>query len=144
MTRLLLVRHGQSTWNADGRWQGQADPPLSPLGETQASVAAGSLPALDAIFTSDLIRAVRTAEILGAGAGLTPQLEPRLRERHAGEWTGLTRAEIEERWPGYLGDHRRPPGYEDDALLLARALEALDAVADALPAGTVGAISHGG
>src|SRR4051812_40351680 len=52
-TRIALVRHGQSTWNAEGRWQGQADPPLSPLGEAQAAAAAGACPVVDAVVTSD-------------------------------------------------------------------------------------------
>jgi probable phosphoglycerate mutase len=144
VTRLLLLRHGQSTWNSDGRWQGQADPPLSPLGISQAQAAVGTLPAVAAVFTSDLVRAVRTAEILGGPAGLRPRLEARLRERHAGDWTGLTRVEIEERWPGYLAGHLRPPGYEDDSALLERALAALDAIARNLPGATVVAVSHGG
>jgi probable phosphoglycerate mutase len=146
---LLVVRHGQSTWNADGRWQGQADPPLSPLGEEQAAAAARTLGACDAVYASDLERAHRTAGIVaaavlagGEGAVVT---DPRLRERHAGEWTGLTRGEIEARDPGALADGRRPRGFEPDAVLAERGLAALRDCARALPAGgTALVVTHGG
>ncbi|MBA2326593.1 MAG: histidine phosphatase family protein, partial [Actinobacteria bacterium] len=71
-TRLFLVRHGESTWNADGRWQGQADPPLSALGEEQACDAAARLAAggFSRVVASDLQRARRTAEILAEALGL--------------------------------------------------------------------------
>ena len=71
--------------------------------------------------------------------------EPRLRERDAGEWTGLTRAEIDERWPGYLLDGRRPPGFELDDAILGRVLAALARPSTALtPASIVLAVAHGG
>src|SRR3954449_978711 len=80
-SRVLFVRHGQSEWNALGRWQGQADPPLSDLGRAQARAAAHSLGALDAIFASDLQRAAETAAIISAAIGVGPVLvEPDLRE----------------------------------------------------------------
>ena len=134
-TRILLVRHGQSTWNADGRWQGQADPPLSPLGEAQAPRASSSpeLDGVDALVDAPTSSGrARTAELLAAGRG-TVALEPRLRERHAGEWEGLTRAEIEAGWPGFLAEHRRPAGWEDDDVLLERALAAIADIAAAFP-----------
>ena len=103
MTRVLLIRHGQSEWNADGRWQGQADPPLTDLGRHQALHAARNLGTVDAIVASDLQRASETALIIAEALGVGPVvLEPGLRERDAGEWSGLTRAEIERDWPGYL------------------------------------------
>jgi probable phosphoglycerate mutase len=103
MTRVLLIRHGQSEWNADGRWQGQADPALTDLGRHQAAHAARNLGAVDAVVASDLQRASETALIIGEALGVGPVvLEPGLRERDAGEWSGLTRAEIERDWPGYL------------------------------------------
>jgi probable phosphoglycerate mutase len=141
----LLVRHGQSTWNAEGRWQGQADPPLSSLGEEQARSAAES-PELQAIagwWSSDLRRAARTGELVAAGRA-TPHVDPRLRERHAGEWEGLTRAEIDAGWPGFLAEHRRPAGWEDDEPLLERALVALADIAAGSPGGRVVVVTHGG
>jgi broad specificity phosphatase PhoE len=152
-TRVLLVRHGQSEWNAVGRWQGQADPPLSDVGRAQARAATSSLGALDAIFASDLQRATETAAIISAELGVGPVVvDPDLRERDAGEWSGLTRAEIEERYPGYLGSspsfaagaERRPPGWEPDESVLERALRALAHIGDAVDGGDVLAVTHGG
>lgn len=143
-TRLLLVRHGESTWNADGRWQGQADPPLSALGEQQAADAAAHVDAVDAVWSSDLQRARRTAEIIAHERGVDVRIDPRLRERDAGEWQGYTRAEIEERWPGALESGDRPSGYEADDALLARVLVAIDDIGDAHDRGTVLVVVHGG
>ncbi|HKE76166.1 MAG TPA: histidine phosphatase family protein [Acidimicrobiales bacterium] len=144
-TRILLVRHGQSEWNAEGRWQGQADPPLSDLGRRQAHEAARLLGAVDAIFASDLQRAAQTAAIISGDLGVGPVvLDPDLRERDAGEYSGLTRDEIERRFPGSLAARRRPPGWEDDDSLLARALAALGRMAGAVPGGEALAVTHGG
>ena len=121
MSRILLVRHGQSTWNADGRWQGRADPPLSDLGRRQAEVAAEALAELGItrVVASPLVRAHETATIVGAALGLHDRAPTaRLQERDAGEWTGKTRAEIEAGLarasspaaaPGRLRDRRHPP-----------------------------------
>jgi len=143
-TRLLLVRHGQSTWNADGRWQGQADPPLSEMGEAQAREAASRLDRPDAVWSSDLVRARSTANELAAHHGIDVQVDVRLRERHAGPWQGHTRAEIEDEWPGFLASGERPDGYEGDDALVARVLAALHAIADAHPGATVAVVTHGG
>lgn len=157
-SRVLLVRHGQSEWNAQGRWQGQADPPLSDLGRAQARAAAHSLGALDAIFASDLQRAAETAAIISAALGVGPVvIDPDLRERDAGEWSGLTREQIHEQYPGYLPDDRhrafapdatgtpkRPPGWESDDVLLERVLRALGRVHEAVGDGDVLVTTHGG
>jgi probable phosphoglycerate mutase len=143
MARILLVRQGQSVWNADGRWQGQADPPLSELGEQQAVHAASSLGMVDAIYASDLVRAHHTAELVAARLGSDVVVEPRLRERTAGEWEGRTRAEIDEGWPGYLETGRRPAGYEPDDSVLERVLAVLDDIASAHD-GEVLVVTHGG
>jgi broad specificity phosphatase PhoE len=155
-TRVLLVRHGQSEWNAVGRWQGQADPPLSDLGRQQARSAARSLGTVDAIFASDLQRAALTAAIISEELGVGPVvLDPDLRERDAGEWSGLTRAEIDERYPGYLEDRtdehkgfaggpRRPPGWEPDDAVLERAHAALKSIHLAVGPGEVLGVTHGG
>jgi broad specificity phosphatase PhoE len=143
MARILLVRHGQSEWNASGRWQGQADPPLSELGEEQAVAAARALGMVDAIYASDLVRAHHTAELVAAQLGADVVVAPNLRERSAGEWEGRTRAEIEEGWPGFLESGRRPAGYEPDDSVLERVLTALEAIAAAHD-GDVLVITHGG
>jgi broad specificity phosphatase PhoE len=143
VTRLLLVRHGESEWNAVGRWQGWADPPLSELGERQAAAASRAVGAVDAIVASDLQRASRTAEIIAAELGIGPVIvDAALRERDAGAWTGLTRREIEEGWPGFLARGERPDGYEGDDALLARVLPALVTLEAAGEAVLV--VTHGG
>jgi probable phosphoglycerate mutase len=149
MTRVLLIRHGQSVWNADGRWQGQADPPLTDLGRAQAHHAARALGTVDAIVASDLERAAETAAILSGELGVGPiVLDPDLRERDAGAWSGLTRPEIEAGWPGYLsdegGERRRPEGWEPDEVLEARAFAALGRVHELAPDGEALVVTHGG
>jgi len=145
MLRVLVARHGQSEWNALGRWQGQADPPLSDLGRTQAAAAAGTVGAVDAIVASDLDRARTTAMIISEAIGVGPVvIEPSFRERDAGEFQGLTREEINERFPGAIEAERWPPGWEPEEQLQARALVGLAAVAEHVPDGDVLVIAHGG
>lgn len=144
-TRVLMVRHGQSEWNAVGRWQGQADPSLTDLGRLQAREAARALGTVDAVWASDLRRAVETAMIVADLLGVGPVvLDPDLRERDAGEFSGLTRPEIEQRYPGYLDDGRRPPGWEADQALVERGLRALRGIAAEVPGGDVLVVAHGG
>ncbi len=144
MVDLLLVRHGQSTWNADGRWQGQADPPLSALGERQAAAAGATLEGpFDAVAASDLARAASTAAAIAAAQGLEVVMRlPALRERAAGPWEGHTRAEIEERWPDHLATGRRPEGYESDDDIVGRVLPALDELREL--GSRLVVVSHGG
>ncbi|MBI3301026.1 MAG: histidine phosphatase family protein [Deltaproteobacteria bacterium] len=95
---LLLVRHGETVWNQENRWQGQADVPLSEAGREQARRLARRLLAEGrrgcAIYASDLSRAFRTAEILGEVLGVTPTPEIGWREMDIGVWSGLTTAEV--------------------------------------------------
>jgi broad specificity phosphatase PhoE len=143
MTRLLLVRHGESEWNAIGRWQGWADPPLSELGARQATVAARAVGAVDAVVASDLERAHRTAAIIAHEIGVGPVVvDASLRERDAGPWTGMTRVEIEREWPGYLASGKRPDGYEEDEALLDRVIPSLHTLEGA--GETVLVVTHGG
>jgi broad specificity phosphatase PhoE len=144
----FLVRHGESTWNAERRWQGRSDPPLSPLGCSQASAAGERLWALggvDLIVTSTLQRARRSGELMSSVAGtpLDPAVEA-LSERSAGAWEGLKRSEIEQRYPGYLASDRRPLGYEPDASIVRRASGAIVDLAARRPAQRVVVVSHGG
>lgn len=146
MTRILLVRHGQSEWNVEGRWQGQADIPLSELGRAQARAASAKLGTFDAYMASPLLRAWETAVIIADNLGvgpITPMIE--LVERSAGEWSGLTRADIETQYPGYLADGRRPPSYELDDPLRIRVLSGLQKIAETVgPDGTALVVAHGG
>lgn len=130
---VLVIRHGQSVWNAEGRWQGQADPPLTRVGRRQAAIAALALSdrafeegwVFDGLASSDLERAHRTARIVGEVLDLSPGTHEGLRERHAGPFQGLTRAEINERFPGAIAERSWPTGYERDESLLGRVLPAL-------------------
>ena len=95
MTTLLLVRHGETDWNADGRLQGQTDRPLSDYGRRQAQQLADQLAGeeFEALYASDLSRARETAEIVGARLGLPVELDADLREKDWGTWEGLTSVE---------------------------------------------------
>ena len=99
--RVLLWRHGRTAWNVEHRFQGQADPPLDEVGRAQSTVAAALLAAFSpvAIVSSDLRRAVQTAQPLAARLGLPVALDRRLRERSLGRWEGLTRDEVGRRHP---------------------------------------------
>ncbi len=101
MTTILLARHGESDWNRDQRWQGHADRPLTDLGREQARALADRLAAteLDAVYSSDLERARETAAIVAEPHQLPLKELPDLREVDVGSWSGLTRAEAEERFP---------------------------------------------
>ncbi len=146
MLNLLLARHGQSVWNAQGRWQGHADPPLSELGQTQARGAALNAGSFDAIVASDLERALHTATIISEATGIGPVLvDPQLKERSAGEFEGLTLDEIEIRFPGQLEARIFPPGWEPTEQLLTRTFDAFTQILEySGGAGDVLAVTHGG
>lgn len=102
-TGLLLVRHGESTWNADHRWAGQADPPLSEAGRRQATELAHRAGTSEfcCIVSSDLRRAAETADLIASGLQTSRVIDARLRERHCA-WSGLTSDQIEATYPGQL------------------------------------------
>jgi broad specificity phosphatase PhoE len=141
VTELLLVRHGETDWNRDGRYQGHADPPLNEAGRAQAHELARRLAHVefDALYTSDLRRAAETAEIIVAGRNLPLTTDPGLREIDVGSWSGLTRAEIEERFPG-TSEHDG----ESREAHLERMLRTVTRIADAHPGERVLIVSHGG
>lgn len=95
-TKLVLVRHGQTDSNAAGRFQGQLDIPLNRIGRSQADAVADRLVRLRAarVVTSDLLRAMSTAEVIAAASGLPITVDPRLREIDVGSWEGRTSAEV--------------------------------------------------
>lgn len=135
MPRFLCIRHAQSTWNELGRWQGQADPPLSAAGRASAHGLAARLAAelggCAALVSSDLARARDTAVILGRALGAEPEVWPSLRERDIGAWSGRQSHEIEALWPAEYRQFRagdpelRPGGGESRSALRARALRAV-------------------
>jgi probable phosphoglycerate mutase len=149
VSRLLLWRHGLTEWNAAGRIQGQLDAPLADEGIRQAEKAAAVLAALGpaSIVSSDLARARRTAEELAVRTGLTVSVDPRLRERHWGDWQGSTHAELQvadpERYAAWRdGGRIDVPGAETNEVVGARAADALRAAAST--GDTVVVVSHGG
>jgi probable phosphoglycerate mutase len=115
MLHLILVRHGETEWNAQRRYQGQTDVPLSGLGRQQAECVAERLvgQTIDAVYASDLQRAWETAQIIAAKSSLQIVPEPRLRELKFGVLEGLTFDEAQERYPeminAWLDDFNRPP-----------------------------------
>ena len=127
------------------RWQGQADPPLSPLGRQQAAEAATRLEPVDLVASSTLQRSQTSAEIIAKHMGCDPPIPvPELIERDVREFSGLTREQIEEQFPGFLRDGRRPPGWEDDDALLARVLAGLNRLAGIVGDRTALVVTHGG
>ena len=150
MSQVLLIRHGQSTWNAEHRWQGWADPPLSAEGRISAIAFAQDLAPVGfkAIVSSNLLRARETAEIVAGHLKMPdPQLLPALRERDGGDWTGKTSQEIEASHPGWLdkwrsGEWVDPPGCESREVLLRRSLGGIREASH--PEGPTLAITHGG
>jgi probable phosphoglycerate mutase len=149
--RLVLWRHGRTEWNAEGRFQGQLDPPLDEKGRRQAAlaapyVAAGLTPEDTVVVSSDLVRAADTARALTGMLGVPVRLDERLREHGMGCWEGLTRGEVADRFPEQYADwtagrpvHGR--GGESPDAVAARALEAL---ADLPEAGVAVVVTHGG
>ena len=147
----VLIRHGESTWNAAGRWQGHGDALLSELGRSQAQSLAQELvaEAPTRLLASDLARARETAEIVGQQLGLAVELEPGFRELDVGAWSGLTAAEVGRRWPQEVARFRagdpdlRAGGAESWSQLRARALAALESWAER-STGCVAVVTHGG
>jgi broad specificity phosphatase PhoE len=150
MTELLLVRHGETDWNRDRRFQGHADPPLNDKGREQANALAQELAAegIELVYTSDLARARETAEIVGARLGANVLLLRELREIDVGEWQGLTWPEIERRYPeGVRSWHERGHGWESGETydeLGERVVAALRCIAAEHPEQRVLVVGHGG
>ena len=150
MTTILLARHGETEWNREGRFQGHADPPLNRTGRAQAVDLSVALMAeeLAAVYSSPLRRALETAALVAASHGLEPVLVHDLREVDVGSWSGLTRAEVEERFPEQYArwlDYGQ--GWEDGETydeMGRRAVAALLRLAAAHDGERVLAVTHGG
>lgn len=114
MGRIIVARHGRTSWNAAGRFQGHGDPPLDEVGEEQARALAAALAVLDppVVVTSDLRRARQTAEMVAGACGADLVVDPALREMDLGTWEALTPAEVEDRFPE---EYRRWRAGEDVA-----------------------------
>ncbi|MEX0785755.1 MAG: histidine phosphatase family protein [Dehalococcoidia bacterium] len=150
--RLLLIRHAQSSANAERRLQGHLDVPLSERGLRESALLAERLAqqAIDVLYTSPLQRARQTAEVVAARLGLDLVERPALIERDVGELAGLTRDEIMERYPHYVPQRldTRPeidvPGFENDAEFRQRVLAVLHEIIERHTEGTVAVVTHGG
>jgi probable phosphoglycerate mutase len=149
---LFVWRHGRTAWNAAGRFQGQLDPPLDVVGRAQADrtaphLRAAGLSATDTVVvSSDLVRAAATATALTDLLGSPLRIDPRLREHGMGCWEGLTRDEVEQRYPDQYADWLagrpvRGRGGEEPEQVGDRAVAAL---ADLPPAGVAVVVTHGG
>jgi probable phosphoglycerate mutase len=148
----VLIRHGQSTWNREHRIQGQLDPPLSEEGRRQTALLAERFAGrpFAGLYASDLKRALETADVLGATAGLAPQPRERLREVFLGDWEGLRTEEIAQRFPDAWAswveepDWDVVPGGEGAAAFDTRVSAELDEIVARHAHGDVLVVTHGG
>ncbi len=141
VTTILLARHGETDWNRQGRFQGWADPPLNETGRAQARELARRLADVPfhAVYSSDLRRAHETAVIVAAPHEVPVVVDPDLREIDVGSWSGLTRGEIDARFPG--AEYHDGESREQHS---ARVLAAVVRIAHAHPAERILIVSHGG
>jgi len=154
-TRLCIIRHGETAWNAEGRVQGQTDVPLSEVGRAQARAVAGALSApaserFAALYASDLVRVTQTAAPASERLGLRVRLDARLRERHYGVFETLTYADAKERFPEEYGRFKlRDPDYdfgtgESLSGFYTRAIECLNALVARHAGESILVFTHGG
>jgi broad specificity phosphatase PhoE len=148
VSTLLLVRHGETDWNRDGRWQGHSDTHLNDVGRAQAARLADELGGVDVIYSSDLARARETAEIVAERVDLPVHVDSRLRERSFGAWEGKTGREIESE---FAAAHAQwlagSPGADDAepfAEFAARVESFLADIVERHPDETVLIVAHGG
>jgi broad specificity phosphatase PhoE len=153
MAQWLLVRHGETEWNSEGRMQGHSPTGLSETGVRQGQLLAERLKGteLDAIHCSDMPRARNTAEMIAAGRGLEVHTTSDLRERSYGQWEGMTRQEIREGYPEEYGQWRQgteqfaPPDGESLIDVLARQARLTEELRGTYPGDqTIALIGHGG
>jgi broad specificity phosphatase PhoE len=149
-TTILLIRHGQTDWNAQSRWQGHTDIPLNKTGQSQAQALARRLASwpIQAVYSSDLKRAAMTAVPLATSLNLQPILDPLWRERDVGDFGGLTSQEAKKRYPEVWTTMKNgllsPPNGEDWRALRARAATAFERVAARHEGEMIAVVSHGG
>ena len=151
--RLILVRHGETAWNAEGRIQGMLDVPLNALGLQQARLVADELARIvdvAAMVSSDLVRTRETATPITGATGFEPRFDARIRERHFGVWQGMTyvewRIKDAEGMARYnAGDpDYGPEGGETASQFLARCVSAVSDLVTASKEKTLILVTHGG
>ena len=151
MTCLILIRHGETDWNTEGRWQGQIDVPLNENGKNHARQLAIELAGagIQVIYSSDLTRALETARPLAEALGLPVRTDQRLREINQGDWQGLLITEIQERHAELFRSRMAnphsvaSPGGETMLQVEARVYQSLDEILQKHPDETVAIVAHG-
>ena len=150
--RVIAIRHGETEWNALGREQGQLDSPLTARGLEQAEAIAGRLRrvSFSALYSSDLGRALHTAEIVARATGARIEVDAGLRERHTGIFQGMTNEQMAAQHPDEYSAYRsdpyayQVPGGESGLQRTERSVRVMNALADRHPDKTIVAITHGG
>ena len=151
MTKVIFIRHGQTEWNVTGRYQGQSDVQLSEEGRQQAVKLAENFPVekVDAIYASDLQRAMVTAETIAKRFGLSVQAEPAFRELSFGDWEGLTYQQIVDKWEDAMAnflqhpDILEIPGGESFPAVQQRAVTRLNELIEKHDEQTIVIVAHG-
>jgi probable phosphoglycerate mutase len=150
VTTILLARHGETDWNSERRWQGHADRRLNDAGRAQAQELAESLASrgIDAVYSSDLLRAHETARIVADRLGLPVEVDAGLREVDVGDWSGRRHSEIESTDPeGFRRWHAGGKGWnggETYEQMGARVVATVLGIAERQPGRTILIVSHGG
>ncbi len=152
MTELILIRHGETAWNAEHRIQGHLDSPLNDEGLAQALLLGERLgrEPFDHFYSSDLGRALQTAQPIADRSGRRPVNEPRLRERNLGVFQGLTGPDCERRYPeDYARFHRRDPDHvvpqgESIRQVYSRVSALLEMLVQRHSGGRILIVTHGG
>jgi 2,3-bisphosphoglycerate-dependent phosphoglycerate mutase len=151
-TRILAIRHGETAWNVDGRIQGQLDIPLNAMGQWQVHRLALALAGegVAALYSSDLLRAVETAQAVARGSGLSVHTDQGLRERGFGVFEGLSYDEVNHRWPVESERWRQrdpefaPPSGETLTQFFERSVATVSRLAQQHAGQTIAVVSHGG
>lgn len=152
VTRIVAVRHGQTAWNIETRIQGATDIALDATGRLQAGALGAALAGagLDAIYASDLSRALQTAQAVAERTGLEVTADRDLRERGFGIFEGLTHADVARRWPDQAqrwrqrDPHFGPEGGETLSAFYARCIGCAERIAARHPGQTIALVAHGG
>jgi alpha-ribazole phosphatase len=151
LTKVIFIRHGQTEWNVTGRYQGQSDVKLTEEGKKQAEKLADNFPVakVDAVYASDLCRAMVTAETIAAKFGLKVQAEPAFRELSFGDWEGLTYQQIVDKWEEAMAnflqhpDILEIPGGESFPAVQQRAMKRLNELIEKHDGQTIVVVAHG-
>jgi broad specificity phosphatase PhoE len=141
---LILLRHGETEWNLTGRMQGLSDTRLTQAGLDQAHEAVAKMPTFAQIWTSPLQRARITAQIIADAQRSKYAVDGRLIERSWGEWEGMLPEEVDQLWPGWRAEGRKPPGYESDKSVFTRFQAWLADIPVVGSSDPVAAVTHGG